>query len=205
MKLINSLYLGAFFVFSTQSHASLWAGTITTSAGFRLVGSADFEVNTFTDTMTLSNLTGDWATELGTSMTTTLYALDDTTTPAASIPAPTASTTDITDAMFTTSAETGLGLIANDGFFWVSTTSDSFFHLIIGGDTNSSANPLLDYDGTPPSRALSWATSPNSADDLAINLISVTATQIPEPATLALPSLALLVILGRRQRGEFTL
>ena len=55
----------------------------------------------------------------------------------------TISTHDVTDADFQAGAAAGLGSVANDGWYWASSTNGFFFHVVIGADDRGVASPLL--------------------------------------------------------------
>lgn len=189
---LSSLYL------AESIHGALWSGTITTTASFRLEGTVDYIVDTTTDTMTLSNKTGDWATEYGPVATTTLYALDDTTSAASSLFGPTESSFDVLDAMFEIGAETGLGMVAGDGFYWASSTNDFYFHTIIGATNSSLANPIIDYNPGTSNGILDWARAAGSSDDLLSSQVSATVYAVPE-ANLSLLLIFSSLLLWRRK------
>lgn len=165
----------------------------------------DYVVDTVNDTMTLSNHSGHWATRFGPMQTPTLYALSGTSNNAGSLHDPTSSTFDVTNALFAINAETGLGLVANDGWYWASATSDSYFHLMIGADDRGTASPILDYDGTAPnangSAVISSSSSTGSSGEFGLNQITFsTPVAIPEPNSTALFSLAAVTYAFHRKR-----
>ena len=174
---------------------STWTGTINNNSV--TPGSFDYSVNTVTDTMTISNRQGYFASTYGSSITTTLYATNDFSTGTNNL-TPTGPTYDVTDAHFLTSTRAGLGAVENDGWYWLSPTKDSFFHLIIGAVANGSTGALLDWN-TSQGQVMSISTATYATHSGEIKWDDATAT--PEPSSTALLGLGALGLLVRRKRN----
>jgi len=185
---MNKILLASLLGISAASAQSTWTGVINTNRG-----DINYSVNTVTDTMTITGLTGDLSTAYGPAQTTTLLALTDTGANSSTYYNPSAPTFDVTDAHFSTGAASGLGSVVNDGWFWGSTTSDSYFHLVIGSHNPGLLQPMND------SSAGSFSTKPNESVTLIIKSYS-TPVATPEPSSVALLGLGVLGLSFRRKR-----
>lgn len=176
---------------------SVWAGTVTSSS--EKPGSFDYEINTRTDTMTISNKTGFFANTHGPGLTTTLYAMNDFTTPTAQL-ASSGPTFDVTNAHFNTSTRAGLGIVANDGWYWLSETKGThFFHMVLGAKSDG-PNPLNDWNNSR-GQVMSASTSNNASTEASITWSNATIVASPEPSSVALLGLGALGLLARRNRN----
>ena len=198
------LIMSALLTGGVQANINSWQGTInTTNVG--LTGSVDYVIDTVNDTLTLSNHSGQWATRFGPMQTFILYALNDTSSSAGSLHDPTSSTFDVTNELFAISPAAGLASVANDGWYWASATSDSFFHLLIGADDRGPSSPILDYDGTTSnadgSAIISSSSAPGSAGEFGFSQVTLSAvTAVPEPNSTALLGLATAACAFHRKR-----
>ena len=180
-----------------SAQADQYSGTFTTTSS-NLGGSVDYLIDLATDTMTLSNKTGDWLTQYGTSQTTTLFASNDFTTHVADI-YPVGPTYDVTIADMASGFD-ALSQGADDGWYWISETHDYHAHTIIGGwlaQTGVGNNtPVID-DGTKAAYAVT--TGGSFAGYSATSAITEPAL-VPEPTSSLLLGLGGLAFIARRKR-----
>jgi len=175
--------------------AQIVNGNFTTTIG--IVGSVDFEIDLDADTLTLSNQTGEWATFYGPSQASTFLALDDLTNPASTFYNPTTPTHDVTESDTATWFD-ALAMAPDDGWYWASETSDSYFHVVLGGENNSALLPISDY-GTSTSAAFTVSTASNANTSMRFD--GASGSLVPEPGSSLLAGVFGLGLLLRRKRA----